>query len=114
MGAVSLILTGQQYSDSAPRQQTATGTIVSHERANHNRYGYRFEVGGRSYSGAETPRWKEPKIGDLVKVYYDSADPSQNSLSPFVVQGDAMIIPAYAILVLSGIITLFVLLFGPV
>ena len=78
IGALFLMSTARRYSDSASRQQTATGTIVSHEPANHNRYGYRFEAAGQPYTVSQTPRDREPKIGDLVKVYYDSADPTQN------------------------------------
>lgn len=71
MGAVFVISTGQQYSDSAPRQQTATGTIVSPEPANIIDKDTDFDV-------ADDPTLdrKEPKIGDLVTVYYDSANPA--------------------------------------
>jgi hypothetical protein len=114
LGAALLISSGERYSEREPRQRTAAGTIVNHEPGNHNRYGYRFEVGGRFYTGDETPRSQEPTIGDLVTVYYDSADPAENGLRPFANRRSALIGPACALLVLSGIIALLVLLLGPI
>ncbi len=67
----------------AARQQSAMGTISSHEPQNHNRYGYRFRVEATYYSGWETPLKAEPKIGQSVKVYFDSQNPAENSLTDF-------------------------------
>jgi len=67
----------------AKRERTVLGTITAHQPANHNRYGYTFSLNGQSYSGWETPRKEEPLIGQLVTVYYDPADPTQNALTDF-------------------------------
>jgi len=67
----------------AERERTVLGTITAHEPANHNRYGYTFSLNGQSYSGWETPRKQEPLIGQLVTVYYDPTDPTQNALTDF-------------------------------
>src|SRR5688500_8071315 len=45
------------YSDRAValRQQTTPGTIVAHEPANHNRYGYTFNVNDKTYIDWQVP-----------------------------------------------------------
>jgi hypothetical protein len=45
------------------REKATFGTILLHEPRNHNRYGYKFEVSGREYSGWESPLKDEPGIG---------------------------------------------------
>ena len=67
----------------AKREQTKDGTITAHEPANHNQYRYSFSVNGRSYSGRESPRKEEPRIGQRVTVFYDPLDPTKNALTDF-------------------------------
>jgi hypothetical protein len=68
----------------AARQQTTSGTIVGHEPANHNRYGYTFSVNQKIYSG-----WQSPyddvqfTVGQVVTVYYDPLDPNNSALVDF-------------------------------
>ena len=113
LGSTFLISSWKQYSEAGQREHTAKGTIVSHEPSNHNRYGYRFEVDGRTYEGSQIPLRNEPTLGQSVVVYYDSADPTRSALTPLRNVGDSLLGPALAILVLSGIIALLVLLVGP-
>jgi hypothetical protein len=72
----------------ASREQSTVGVIVAHEPSNHNRYGYKFQAGGRDYTGWETPLKEEPKIGQSVTVYFDSLQPAENSLTDFVELAD--------------------------
>ena len=95
----------------ASREQSATGTIVSHEPQNHNRYGYRFQVGGTRYTGWETPLKEGPKIGQSVKVYFDPQNPSENSLTEFAVLADTWRGRAIVLLIMCAIFASVVLLF---
>jgi Protein of unknown function (DUF3592) len=68
----------------ARRQQTTSGTISAHEPANHDRYGYTFNVNQKTYNG-----WQIPyddvhfTIGQVVTVYYDPLDPHNSELVSF-------------------------------
>jgi Protein of unknown function (DUF3592) len=83
VGAVLAIHTWTVDRAVAEREQTVLGTITAHEPVHHNRYGYRFSVHGKSYSGWESPRKEEPHIGQRVTVYYDPNDPATNALTDF-------------------------------
>ena len=68
----------------ALRQQTTSGTIVAHEPANHNRYGYTFKVNEKTYSGWKGPSDSEKfAVGQIVTVHYDPLDPNNNALVDF-------------------------------
>lgn len=67
----------------AARQLTTTGTITEHQPSNHNQFGYVFTVGEKSYSGWQSPKADELRIGKVVTVYYDPHDPSTNALTDF-------------------------------
>jgi hypothetical protein len=67
----------------AQRQQTTSGTILTHEPGNHDRYGYNFSVSDKPYSGWYTPENNEPTIGQRVTVYYDPIDPNTSALDDF-------------------------------
>jgi hypothetical protein len=67
----------------AQREQVTRGTITTHEPSNHNRYGYVFSVGGKSYTGWESPRRNEFEISKEVRVYFDPNDPAKNALTEF-------------------------------
>jgi len=68
----------------AKRQHTTWGAVRSHEPHNHNSYGYSFTVGDQAFSGRDSPRGDDEwKIGQRVRVYYDSADPRVSALEDF-------------------------------
>ena len=67
----------------AKRQQTTSGTVTTHEPANHNQYVYKFEVSGTSYTGRQSPKGDELSLGKQVVVFYDPQNPSKNALSDF-------------------------------
>jgi hypothetical protein len=69
------------------REKATFGTILLHEPRNHNRYGYKFEVSGREYSGWESPLKDEPGIGSTVTVYHDPLNPSESALTDFSERG---------------------------
>ena len=67
----------------AARQQTTNGTITAHEPANHDRYGYTFSIGARTYRGWEIPHKSEYTVGEQVTVYYDPINPTRSALTGF-------------------------------
>jgi hypothetical protein len=69
--------------DIATREQRTQGVITVHEPANHNRYGYVFSVGDKSFTGWESPGKDGLKIGKQVLVYYDPLNPNKNALTEF-------------------------------
>jgi len=83
LGAALMLVAAHNDSDVASRQATTVGKIVAHEPSNHNRYGYRFQVEGQVYTGSETPRKAEPRIGQSVTIYYDADNPVENALTDY-------------------------------
>jgi hypothetical protein len=83
LGLVFLIHEWRTESQIAARQQTASGIVIAHEPANHNRYGYKFHVDGKPYRGWESPAGSEPAVGKQVTVFYDPQNPSRNALTDF-------------------------------
>ena len=78
----------------AARQQTASGTIVTHEPANHDRFGYTFNVNQKTYSGWQVPHDDDQfTVGQLVTVYYDPQDPNNSALEDFSELGDRALGP---------------------
>jgi hypothetical protein len=103
-----------KYKGVSLREQTTTGTIILHEPEHHNRYGYRFQVDGRAYTGWETPLKVEPKIGQSVRVHYDPINPAENALTDYSELSDRALGPALAILLLSAVFIAAVLSLGPI
>lgn len=71
------------YSDRmvARRQQTTSGTIFVQEPANHDRYGYTFNINQKTYSGWQIPHDDEQfTVGQVVTVYYDPLDLNNSAL----------------------------------
>jgi hypothetical protein len=66
------------------REQTTSGTITSHEPANHDRYGYTFKLNEKTYTGWQVP-YDSVKfaVGQVVTVHYDPIDPENNALVDF-------------------------------
>jgi hypothetical protein len=94
----------------ASREQSAMASIISHEPQNHNRYGYRFQVGGTDYIGWEAPLKDEPKIGEPMKVYFDPQNPSENSLTDFADladtrRGEAIVLLIFCVVFASVVVT---------
>ena len=81
IGAVLCIYEWYSVRVVAGRQQTTSGTIVVHEPANHDRYGYNFNVNKNTYSGWQIPYGDAQfKIGQVVTVHYDPLDPNDSAL----------------------------------
>lgn len=83
IGTIFCIHEWQVDRDIAAREQTTQGVITAHQPANHNRYGYVFSVGGKSFTGWETPGKDGREIGKQVLVYYDPLNPNKNELIEF-------------------------------
>lgn len=92
----------------AQREKTTNGTITAHEPANHNRYEYSFSVNGKSYSGWESPRKEEPRIGQQVTVFYDPLDPTKNALTDFCDLETESVGPVPMLLFGIGALALFI------
>ena len=114
LGAFFFMGSAYKYKEVSSREQTTTGTIILHEPENHNRYGYKFQVHGRAYTGWETPLKVEPKIGQSVTVHYDPINPAENALTDFSELSDTALGPALAILLLSAVFIAAVLSLGPI
>lgn len=83
IGAIFCITGWWMQRQVAARQLTTTGIVTEHQPSNHNRFGYVFKVGAKSYSGWQSPKADELRIGTVVTVYYDPRDPSTNALTDF-------------------------------
>jgi hypothetical protein len=114
LGAVFFMVSAHNSKEVSLREQVTVGTIILHEPENHNRYGYKFQVAGRPYTGWETPLKKEPRIGQSVAVHYDPLDPNENALTDFSERSDRALYPAIAILFLSAVFIAVILSLGPV
>ena len=106
-----MMIAAHSDKDVASREQSTTGTVVSHEPRNHNRYGYKFQVSGQDYAGSETPLKAEPKIGQSVTVYFDPMNPTENALTDFAELGDRLFASGIGVLIFSGLFVGLVLLF---
>ena len=94
----------------AHRQQTAQGTVLTHEPHNHDRYGYSFSLNGKSYSGWQVPNDKlEPSVGQQVTVYYDPTDPSISALMNYHELSLRRLGPVPFLIGGSGFVALFIL-----
>jgi hypothetical protein len=103
---IGMVSAAHKDSGVASREQSTVGVIVAHEPSNHNRYGYKFQAGGRDYIGWETPLKEEPKIGQSVTVYFDSLQPAENSLNDFaeladIWRGRAIVILVFTVLLVA-------------
>ena len=102
LGVIGMVVAWHDDRDVASREQSATGVIVSHEPQNHNRYGYRFQIGGRDYARSQTPLKEEPKIGQSVTIYFDPLNPAENSLTSFADLADTWLARGIVLLVFSA------------
>lgn len=83
IGLVLMVHESRTDSQIAGRQQTAPGFVTAYEPTNRNQYGYKFDVGGKTYTGLQSPQHNELALGKEVVVYYDPQDPSRNALTDF-------------------------------
>lgn len=78
----------------ARRQQTTSGTIVAHQPANHNRYGYTFNLNQKAYSGWQMAYDNQQfSVGQLVTVHYDPLDPTNSALVDYYELSDRALGP---------------------
>ena len=92
----------------ARREQTTSGTIVAHEPANHDRYGYTFSVNNQTYSGWQVPYDRDQfAVGQVVTVHYDPLNPGNSALVDFNELSDRVSGP----LILMVAVILFLVLF---
>ena len=57
--------------------------MTAHEPANHNRFAYKFDVDGKTYTGWQSPGSDQLAIGKQVVVFYDPQNPSRSALTDF-------------------------------
>jgi uncharacterized protein DUF3592 len=94
----------------ALRQLTTFGTILTHEPANHDRYGYAFSVNGKSYRGWHTPYGSDQAvIGQGVTVYYDPLNPNSSALVDYGVLARRRLGPVPLELAGCGLFALLIL-----
>jgi hypothetical protein len=93
----------------ARRQQTTSGIVTAHEPANHNSYGYRFDVDGKAYAGWQSPGNDELAIGKQVIVFCDPQDPSRNALTDFHDLSTSSLGPVPMLLFGIGAVAVFIL-----
>jgi hypothetical protein len=109
LGLAFLIQESRTASQIAGRQQTTSGIVTAHEPANHNRYGYKFEVDGKAYAGWQSPKDNELAIGKQVIVFYDPQNPSRNSLTDFHDLSTSSLGPVPMLLFGIGAVAVFIL-----
>jgi Protein of unknown function (DUF3592) len=108
LGLVFLIHEWRIDSQIAGRQQTASGIVTAHEPANHNRYGYKFQVDGKSYTGWESPTESKLAIGKQVTVFYDPQNPGRNALTDFHDVGTSVLGPVPMLLFGIGAVAAYI------
>ncbi len=109
LGLAFLIQESRTESQIAGRQQATSGIVTAHEPSNHNRYGYKFDVAGRAYTGWQSPKDDELAIGKQVIVFYDPQNPSKNSLTDFHNSSTSSLGPVPMLLFGIGAVALFIL-----
>ena len=78
----------------ARREQTTSGTIVAHEPANHDRYGYIFSVNNQTYNGWQASNDRDKfAIGQVVTVHYDPLNPNDSALVNYYELSDRALAP---------------------
>lgn len=108
IGLVFLLYSSTFHKKIAGREQVAYGTIRTHEPGNHDRFGYGFSVGEKSYTGWQIPT-RDYKIGQSVQVFYDPLNPETNSLDSFSEASDQNLGPT--LLCASGIVGVAFIIF---
>ena len=109
LGLSFLIQEWRTESQTAGRQQITSGIVTAHEPANHNRYGYKFEVNGKTFTGWQTPGTDDLAIGKRVIVYYDPRNPSKNALTDFHDLSRSSLGPVPMLLFGIGAVAVFIL-----
>jgi len=83
LGVVFIAPQAIKEGSAAKRQQTIQGSVTSYERFNHNQCQYVFSVWGKQYAGIASAPRDHVTVGDQVRVYFDSQNPTVNSLEDF-------------------------------
>jgi hypothetical protein len=109
LGLAFLIQEARTESQIAGRQQTTSGMVTAHEPSNHNRYGYRFQVNGKTYDGWQSPGNDELAIGKQVIVFYDPQNPTRSALTDFHDLSISSLGPVPMLLFGIGGVALFIL-----
>src|SRR5215471_8314795 len=109
LGLAFLIQESRIESQIAGRQQTTSGLVTADEPANHNRYGYKFDVNGRIYTGWQSPGNDQLAIGKQVIVFYDPQNPSRSALTDFHDLSISSLGPVPTLLFGIGAVAVFIL-----
>ena len=104
-----LIQQSRTESQIAGRQQTTSGIVTAHEPANHNRFGYKFQANGKTYTGWQSPGNGELAIGKQVVVFYDPQSPGRSALTDFHELSTSSLGPVPILLFGVGAVALFIL-----
>jgi hypothetical protein len=108
IGFVLMVNEWRTDSQIAARQRTTSGVITAHDPANHDQYGYKFELEGKSYTGWEGPKGRELAITKTVMVYYDPKNPNKNALTDFHELATASVGPVPLTLFGIGAVAVFI------
>ena len=71
----------------ARRQWTTTGVVTAWDRSNHNQCRYVFSLQGKSFEGQDSALRDPQPFGEIVRVYYDSSNPSVSGLEDYTSRG---------------------------
>lgn len=108
LGLILLVQEWRVHGQIAGRQQTTSGIVTAHEPANHNRYGYKFEVDSKAYVGWQVPVHSDLAIGQQVIVFYDPQNPGRDSLTDFHDLSASSLGPVPALLFGIGAVALLI------
>jgi len=75
------------------RQQTAEAVVVGHHPDDHNLYDLRIVVGGRQYTGRDTPLSGTIYVNQKVHIFFDPQAPQNMSLISFSDVGEHDLAP---------------------
>ena len=92
----------------AKRQQTSHGVVTSYEPSSHNLCGYTFSVHGKQYKGEASAPTNNVTVGDQVRVYFDSQEPTNNSLEDFSARSQRHQSFAYILIGLIAVVAGFI------
>jgi hypothetical protein len=104
LGLISLIYQAESNRQVAARERSTQAVVTAHEISNHNQFRYVFSVDGQNYSGLDSARGAELKVGDHVVVHYDSRNPSTNALTDFAALSFENLGPVPTVFVMIGVV----------
>ena len=118
LGAASLViipLDWPKWHGLAQRAVETNGFITAKEPNNHSSIRYSYRIGDQSFTGigrggGANPEFEQLRVGDSIKVFYDSANPEVSCPdSPDRQSADIMMAVVFAIIVapIGGFIGLY-------